>query len=75
MFLGVSPGKPTITSLVTAKSGNASCNFVSLSEKCSIVYLRRIRFNTVSEPDCNGTCKCLTTLLEFFRTSMTSSVS
>src|SRR5918912_1136088 len=52
----VSPGKPTMMSVVMAASGMAARTLSMMPRYFSARYERRIAFSTASEPDCRGMC-------------------
>ncbi len=53
----VSPGKPTMMSVVIAASGICSRTRSMMPRYFSRRYDRRIRLSTASEPDCSGMCR------------------
>lgn len=70
----VSPGKPTMMSVVIAASGMAARTFSMMERNRSWRYERRIARSTVSEPDWSGMCSCGMTLGVSAIAAITSSV-
>ena len=70
----VSPGKPTMMSVVIAASGIAARTRSTMPRNRSRRYERRIRRSTASEPDCSGMCSCGITFPVVAIASITSSV-
>ena len=54
----VSPGKPTMTSVPSARSGMAARSRSTRARYRSGVYVRRIALRIRCEPDCSGRCTC-----------------
>ena len=52
----VSPGKPTIISVVIATFGTVFLILLNNSIYSSLVYLLPINFNILEDPACNGKC-------------------
>ena len=68
----VSPGKPTITSVVSAMSGIASRMRSTSARYRSRSYVRRMRFRICDEPDCSGRCMCSHATRHSARAAITS---
>ena len=68
----VSPGKPTIMSVVTARSGICLRASLSLSIYFDLLYPLCIAARIWSLPDCNGRCRCSQTADVSAIASMTS---
>ena len=71
----VSPGKPTMMSVVIAACGMAARTRSMMPRKRSARYDRRIALSTRSEPDCSGMCRVGQTFAVAAIASMTSSVN
>ena len=71
----VSPGKPTMMSVVIAASGIAARTRSRMPRNLSDRYERRIARRMRSEPDCSGMCSCGMTVGVCAIASMTSSVN
>ncbi|CAG7029052.1 hypothetical protein PICSAR164_04398 [Mycobacterium avium subsp. paratuberculosis] len=71
----VSPGNPTIRSVVMAACGMAARTRSMMPRKRSARYERRIARSTRSEPDCSGMCRAGHTFGVCAMASMTSSVN
>jgi len=54
----VSPGKPTMMSVVSAMSGLCSRISATRSVNRSREYVRRMALRIREEPDCSGRCMC-----------------
>ncbi len=70
----VSPGKPTMMSVVIAASGIRVRTRSRIPRKRSDRYDRRIALRTRSDPDCSGMCSCGITAGVSAIASITSSV-
>ena len=70
----VSPGNPTIMSVVRFTFEYATLNLSTISVNCSIVYLLFILFNVSSHPLCNDKWKCSHIFSSFVSLCTNSSV-
>ena len=70
----VSPGKPTMMSVVIAAAGTAARTRSRIPMNRSRLYERRIWRSTLSDPDCRGMCRLGMTVGVVAMASITSSV-